>query len=124
MTKTLIADDFQKWHDAAERNLAYFGFSDFLHAYTIKEGLTLYEAHKPELVLTDINLNPSDSKNLDGLVLCKEIRNRNKDTKIVVMSSMDAKEQAMSNGADYFIQKPQFKDQIEEFIKLYYGVTR
>lgn len=132
MIKTLIADDFKKWHDVAERNLSYFGFREFLHAYTIKEGLVLYEAHRPDLVITDINFGPSKptdvnemSKNLDGLVLCKQIRDQNKDARIVVMSSdISAKELAMANGANYFIQKPHFKDQIEDFIRLYSNTTK
>ncbi|MBU0929558.1 MAG: response regulator [Nanoarchaeota archaeon] len=128
MVNTLIVDDIQKWHDVVEKNLFYFGFNGFLHAYNIKEGLVFYQAHKPELVITDINFDPSNPSNiqkmtgnLDGLVLCNEIRNQSKDVKIVVMSSIkEAEEVAKRSGADYFIEKIYFKDQIEDFIRQNY----
>lgn len=124
MIKTLIADDLKKWHDVAERNLSYFGFKGFLHAYTIKEGLMLYEASNSGLVLTDINFDTTNPKNLDGLVLCRQIRDKNEDTIIVVMTAIEgARETAIAHGAHYFIQKQHFKGEIEIFVKSHYGIT-
>ncbi|MFH1211259.1 MAG: response regulator [archaeon] len=122
---TLIADDLKKWHDVAERNLFYFGFKEFLHAYDIKEGLMLYEASKPGLVITDINFDTSNPKNLDGLVLCRQIRDKTEDTIVVVMTSIEGiKETAIAHGAHYFIQKRHFKEEIEAFVKSHYSLTQ
>ena len=126
MTTTLIADDLKYWHKIVRGNLVYFGFNDILHAYTVGEGLSLYTREKPGLNFIDINFDTDKpgnilegTGNLDGLVLCKQIRGLNENTKIIVMSSIEdgAKESAMECGADYFIQKRNLKDEIEDFIK-------
>ncbi|MBU2590269.1 MAG: response regulator [Nanoarchaeota archaeon] len=130
MIKTLISDDMDYWHDIVERNLRFFGFNEFLHAYTIEECLERYKNNKPGLIITDINYDPlmpgnihNGKGNLDGLRLCEQIREQDRDIKIVVMSSIEecAKETSIKNGADYFIQKKRFKEEIENFIKMHYG---
>ncbi len=119
MTKTLIADDLKKWHDIAERNLRYLGFEDIMHAYSIRKGPLLYEAFKPELVFTDINFDTLHPNNIDGLVLCRQIRDKNESTVVVMTQIENARETAMAYGAHYYIQKQNFKEEIEGFVKRY-----
>jgi len=57
----------------------------FLEIYEAKDGieaLELYKTHKPDLIITDIEM-----PNMDGLTLCKKIREVDKDTPIVITTA-------------------------------------
>jgi len=57
----------------------------FLEIYEAKDGieaLELYEIHKPDLIITDIEM-----PNMDGLTLCKKIREVDKNTPIVITTA-------------------------------------
>ncbi|NPE26765.1 response regulator [Methanococcoides sp. SA1] len=121
-SKILIADDMQKWHNVATANLNHYGFHNTLNAYTLKEGQTIYQRESPELILTDINFdlrypgNPiSNQGNLDGLILAREIKEKDPNKMVIVMSSIEkgAKQAAMKARANYFIQKQNFKEDFD-----------
>ncbi len=52
-----------------------------------QEGYELYKIHKPDIILTDINM-----PKLDGLSLAKKIRKDDKDTKIIVSTAFSDKD--------------------------------
>ena len=57
----------------------------FLEIYEAKDGieaLELYKTHKPDLIITDIEM-----PNMDGLTLCKKIREVDKNTPIVITTA-------------------------------------
>lgn len=55
-----------------------------------KEGLKLFNKHVPDLVVTDLNM-----PEMNGLEMISEIRKRNKDTRIIIMTAHDARENFM-----------------------------
>jgi len=77
---------------------------DVTIAYSGDEALELIKSQHFDLLSLDIML-PS----VDGLTLCAEVRNRHKDSLIVIISALDLdeqKEKAYLLGADDYIPKP------------------
>jgi len=77
---------------------------DVTIAYSGDEALELIKSQHFDLLSLDIML-PS----VDGLTLCAEVRNRHKDSLIVIVSALDLdeqKEKAYLLGADDYIPKP------------------
>jgi len=77
---------------------------DISIAYSGDEGLKLIQREYFDLLSLDIML-PS----VDGLTLCKEVRKKNKNSLIVIISALDLeeeKEKAYLLGADDYISKP------------------
>ena len=77
---------------------------DIKVAYSGDEGLKLIQREYFDLLSLDIML-PS----VDGLTLCEEVRKRNKNSLVVVISALDLeeeKEKAYLLGADDYISKP------------------
>lgn len=68
------------------------------------EALRLIETHHYDLLTLDIML-----PHVDGLTLCENVRNRHKDSLILIISALDTmerKEKAYTLGADDYIDKP------------------
>jgi DNA-binding response OmpR family regulator len=75
--------------------------------------------------MTDINFDTANPKNLDGLIFCEQIRKKDQGTTVVVMTQIEnAQEMAMKHGAHYYIQKQNFKEEIEAFVKSHYSLTQ
>ena len=77
---------------------------DITVAYSGDEGLKLVKREYFDLLSLDIML-----PNVDGLTLCKEVRKRNKNSLIIIISALDLeeeKEKAYLLGADDYIPKP------------------
>lgn len=74
-------------------------------ATSISEGLTYVRKLKPELVFIDNNL--PDGKGIQTLSVIKELGGANNSPTLVMMSAMtNLREEALRNGADYFLDKP------------------
>ena len=68
------------------------------------EALRCIEANHYDLVTLDIML-----PHIDGLILCKAVRKRHKDSLVLIISALDTmerKEKAYTLGADDYIDKP------------------
>jgi len=77
---------------------------EFFQAFDGEEGLQMYKKHKPDIILTDINMPI-----LDGLKMAKEIKSIDKNQHILIMSAFDDREILLNSiniGIDYFISKP------------------
>lgn len=69
-----------------------------------EEGLEHYRAHRPDIILSDINL-----PNLDGLEMVRRIREDNPDQVILLISAVDDRRiliEAIDISVDGFISKP------------------
>jgi YesN/AraC family two-component response regulator len=69
-----------------------------------KEGLEEFIKHKPDIVITDINM-----PNIDGMQMSKMIKNSFKSTPIVLLTEFDKPEnlkKAIMLGIDSFVSKP------------------
>ena len=80
--------------------------------------LELYDELKPDLVLLDIIM-----PELDGIETLERLMQKNSNAKIVMVSSMGAKEKVMESlekGAKNFVMKPYEKSTLVEVLKKVY----
>jgi len=79
-------------------------FKEFFQAFNGQEGLDMYHKHKPDIIISDINMPI-----LDGLDMSKEIKEIDSNQPIIIMSAFDDKKtllKAINIGIDYFTPKP------------------
>lgn len=99
----LIVDDESDLADTCARSLKRAGFN-CLVAYSMEDGLSLFDAHKPTVVLSDITL-PSG----DGFEIARYVRQRSPQTPVVLMTayhSANAADEAIRAGATRYLRKP------------------
>lgn len=100
--KILIAEDEVATLRTLKRNLTSFGFEVFT-ATNGEEALAEVEAKLPDLLLLDINM-----PKLNGLEVCKKVREWN-DLPIIILSARGEERQkviALELGADDYLTKP------------------
>lgn len=88
-----------------------------------QEALVHLEAHKPDIIFTDVNMPL-----VDGVELLKSIQHLIKNIPVVVMStSLKDREKCMELGACFFFQKPasfaELNAQIKNMLQLFAGVS-
>lgn len=101
--KILYAEDNKNVRDSYALVLKRY-FKEVIEACDGKEALELYKSHKPDIVLTDINM-----PELDGLELIRIIRKNDKTTKIIVLSAYSDQEKllkAIPLGLFAYLVKP------------------
>ena len=99
----LVVDDDPYIQQALEDRIAAMGYGVLVSADG-KQALELVERHSPQLVLLDIEI-----PGLKGLDVLKEIRRRELDVPVIMITaygSIDLAVQAMKEGAYDFIPKP------------------
>ncbi|MCG8471543.1 MAG: sigma-54 dependent transcriptional regulator [Desulfobacterales bacterium] len=99
----LLIDDDESLLTVTAHNLVTGGFQ-VLEAQSGEEGLLLFDAHRPELVVTDIRLS-----GMDGLQVLEAVKRKNTDTPVIVITahgSIELAVEAMARGAFTFITKP------------------
>ncbi|MFT7824050.1 MAG: response regulator transcription factor [Sulfurimonas sp.] len=85
----LIAEDEKQLLHSMAEYLQLF----FEKAYTAEDGLTayrLYEKTNPDIIIADIHM-----PHLDGLAMVEKIRQKDKDTKIIITTAHSEKEKLM-----------------------------
>jgi len=110
----LVVDDDADIRDVLRDRLDSLGYR-VLVAATGKESLDALERHTPQLVLLDIEM-----PGMNGLEVLKEIRNREHDVAVVMITAHGTLEravQAMREGAYDFIPKPFEPDHIALIVK-------
>jgi len=81
-----------------------------------KAGLKIFNKEKPDLVVTDLNM-----PEMDGLEMIREIRKRNKDTRIIIMTAHDAKENflhAIDHRVRGYLIKPVEHEELERQVRV------
>lgn len=80
-----------------------------------KEALELFNAHKPDIVITDIKMPI-----MDGIELIRHIRKENSDTKIIILSCLQdfahAKEAIRLGASEYLVKSDMMPSDIEEVL--------
>ena len=77
-----------------------------------QEAFSLYETHKPDILLLDVNM-----PYLDGLSLVKKIRQKDKDVKIVILTAYLDEERlikAIPLGLTAYLKKPIRKRELQQ----------
>ena len=80
-----------------------------------KTGLKTFNKVVPDLVVTDLHM-----PEMDGLEMIKEIRKRNKDTRIIIMTAHDEKENflhAINHRVRGYLIKPVEHDELERQVR-------
>ncbi len=115
-SRILLIDDDAIVHKIAQRQIG----KDFelFHAHSAKEGLTLLDSKKPNLILLDIEM-----PEINGYQLCKQIRANAKynNIAIVFLSGKSSEQDIMLGyelGADDYIVKPFHIDVLLKKIKV------
>ncbi|MCK9490855.1 MAG: EAL domain-containing protein [Sulfurimonas sp.] len=103
--KLLYVEDNSELREETLEILEYY-FQDIVVAKNGEEGLELYqkEFEKFDIVLSDIEM-----PKMDGVLMCKKIKEIKQDQIVVLLSAYDTKEhlkEAINLGVDKFIVKP------------------
>ncbi len=99
----LIVDDESEVADTCARVLKRAGF-DCVVAYDAPAALELFDATRPALVLSDINL-----PNGDGFEIARYVRDRSRVTPVILMTAHHNRQiagQAARAGATGYLRKP------------------
>lgn len=114
--KILLADDEMIIRNGISKIIEK-NFSDvkIILAKNGEESINLFDKYNPEIVIMDINMPKKD-----GLTVSEYIKNKNKNTKIIIISGYDQfdyAKKAILIGVDDYLLKPSTKDEIIEVIQ-------
>ncbi len=112
--KILLVDDDEGLRKVIEFNLEQEGY-EVVTASNGKDALKLYAEHSPDLVITDIKM-----PDMDGIELLGEIRRRDIEKLVVVVTAFGAVEtaiEAMKLGAYDYITKPFNRDELKLVVR-------
>ncbi len=119
MSKVLVIDDAAFIRMRVEKFLERQGFEIFL-AEDGKSGLELFKKEKPDVVLLDVTM-----PDMDGIEVLKQIKEVDKDAKVIMLTNVDQQETIMETvklGAKGFMKKPfdedKLLDKITKLIKI------
>ena len=91
-------------------------FVDIYEASDGVEALEVYTRRQPDLIITDIEM-----PNMDGLALCKEIRQRDKKTPIIITTAYTSTEyllEAVSLNLVKYLVKPMQEEELFEALRV------
>lgn len=119
-TKILIGDDSILARQQLKDVIAlYLDSPVFIEAANGKEAVSKYEEEKPDLTFLDIVMPVRD-----GILATLEITKKDKDAKIIIVSSIGTQKQltaAVQAGAIDFVQKPVKDELIQQLLVKYLG---
>ena len=102
--KVLVVDDSPIIHNLLTKALEKHGYQVCGNAKNGKEGVELYALEKPDIVFMDITMPI-----MDGLEAVREIRGKDDQAKIIMLSAMGDQEvmdEAKDLGVQTFLKKP------------------
>ncbi|MCK5450637.1 MAG: response regulator [Candidatus Omnitrophica bacterium] len=111
MFKILIVDDEQKITTSLKNFFSLRGY-DVTGVFSGKEALEKFETERPEIVFLDIKM-----QEVDGLQVLREIRKKDANTKVIIISAWDEPEtrkEAQKIGYDAFLVKPFSVERLEK----------
>jgi two-component system chemotaxis response regulator CheY len=113
-TSALIVDDEQHLRVYLKLLLKQIGFTAFFEAGNGQQGIDLYKAHQPDLVLMDVNMPVKE-----GIEALKEIVDFDPRAVVVMASSVASRkavEASVESGASYYIRKDTPKAKMTELL--------
>jgi DNA-binding response OmpR family regulator len=114
MSKVLLIEDEWQLGQIVKDSLEMRGF-EMLYAADGKEGLRLYEEHKPDVVVLDIMM-----PNMDGFTVTTEIRKQDKTTPIIFLTAKSQTTDVVKGfelGGNDYLKKPFSMDELIVRIK-------
>jgi len=112
-TKVLVVDDERTITDGLTFNLKKEGF-EVIPAYNGEDAISLFEEHKPDIVILDIML-----PGLDGFTVCRILRKQSSVPIIMLTARAEKSERLLGfeAGADDYVVKPFFADEVAARIR-------
>jgi two-component system, OmpR family, KDP operon response regulator KdpE len=110
----LVVDDEPPIQRMLRRNLSVSGY-DVLIAGTGEDAIEMVQQHKPDLILLDLCL-PGE---VDGLEVCRQVRQWTQTPIIVVSARTEDKQkvEALDLGADDYLTKPFSNDELQARVR-------
>lgn len=110
--KVLLVDDSGTMRTIQRRCLNKLGIDDVVEAEDGRQALEFFEQQTFDIILSDWNM-----PNMDGLTLLKEIRQRNKDIPVVMITTEAERARvvtAIQAGCSDYLVKPFTPDGLKE----------
>jgi DNA-binding response OmpR family regulator len=113
--KILILEDNLMMRSLLQTLLELESFQVVCPTFPLDDPLKLFQETKPDVTMMDINLPVTN-----GLSLLKLIRSVDdlKDTRIIISSGSDRKQESLDAGADAFLMKPFMPDELIHLIQI------
>lgn len=118
--KVLLVDDSGTMRTIQKRCLNKLGIEDVTEAEDGRQALDKFEQGEFDVVLSDWNM-----PNMDGLTLLKEIRQRNTDIPVVMITTEAERARvvtAIQAGCSDYLVKPFTPDALNDKLKKWVGV--
>ncbi len=118
--RVLIVDDSGTMRTIQRRCLNKIGIEDILEAPDGQTALDLFEQTEFDVVLSDWNM-----PRMDGLTLLKEIRQRNKEIPVIIITTEAERTrvvQAIEAGASDYLVKPFTPDALHDKLEKWVSV--
>jgi two-component system NtrC family response regulator len=112
--KILIIDDDTSFRRILEYNLQEEGY-DILSASSGEEGLAIFEARAPNLVITDMKMS-----GISGIDVLSAVKKQSPDTLVIIITAFGAVDkavEAMKLGAYDYITKPVNRDELKLVVR-------
>jgi len=120
-TKILIIDDDASFRRILEYNLQEEGY-EILTASSGEEGIALFEAQAPNLIITDMRM-----AGISGMDVLSAVKKKSADTLVIIITafgSVDRAVEAMKLGAYDYITKPVDRDELKLVVRKALDVTK
>lgn len=117
----LVVDDSAMTRMIARKTLKSLGVTDVRDAEDGVVALKMFEEETPDVVFSDWNM-----PNMDGLQLLKEIRQRNQDVPVIMITTEGSKPKvvaAINEGVSDYLVKPFTPATLEEKLGKWVGAT-
>lgn len=118
--KILLVDDSATMRTVQKRCLASLGIRDPQEAADGVQALKLFEEQAFDIVFTDWNM-----PNMDGLQLLKEIRSRNREIPVIMITTEGERSRvvaAIQAGVSDYLVKPFSPDALRQKLEKWIGV--
>lgn len=119
--KVMVVDDSEMTRMIAKKTLKNLGVSDVLEAADGAIALQIFESDPADVIFSDWNM-----PNMDGLTLLKEIRQRNPNVPVIMITTEGSKGkvvQAIQEGVSDYLVKPFTPASLQEKLSKWVGVT-
>ena len=112
--KVLIIDDDTSFRRILEYNLLEEGY-EVLSASSGEEGVAIFEAQVPDLIITDMKMN-----GISGIDVLNAVKKQSPDTLVIIITAFGAVDkavEAMKLGAYDYITKPVNRDELKLVVR-------